>query len=222
MILSEKELQELRRHPIFAEASPFHIRNALENYGAGKRVFRDGESLTAPGDPPLVGFLLSGRATVSTADVGRSVILRFLRAGDVFGIAGLFSTDASVSRMVSKGDCKCILFSERAILELLEVDSAFRKSYVAFLTGRIRFLNKKIEYLTAGSAERRLALYLASLGGCEVCLTESITSLSELLNLGRASLYRAFERLCADGFLVKNGKNLVIKNADAMLAAYKN
>lgn len=221
MILSEKDLQALRTHPIFENASPEHICNALAHHGDGLRTFCNGENLTVPEEGPIAGFLLSGRATVSTVDAERSVILRFLHAGDVFGIAGLFSANAPISRIVAAESCKCVLFSEAAIAELLETDSAFRKSYIAFLTGRIRFLNRKIEYLTAGSAERRLALYLASLDCNEVCLKESITSLSELLNLGRASLYRAFERLCEDGFLIKNGKNLIIKNVDAMTTAYK-
>lgn len=52
-------------------------------------------------------------------------------------------------------------------------------------------------------------------------LTESVTSLSDLLNLGRASLYRAFDRLTADGWLIRNGKRLRLTDPDAMLAFYR-
>ena len=82
-------------------------------------------------------------------------------------------------------------------------------------------MNLKIGYLTAGSAERRLALYLYSLGKREFRLTDSISALSELLDIGRASLYRAFDRLREDGFLQKDGRNLCLLDPDAMLDAYK-
>ena len=93
--------------------------------------------------------------------------------------------------------------------------------YLEFLSGRIRYLNLKIGYLTAGGAERRLALYLYSIGKREFRLTDSISALSELLDVGRASLYRAFERLREDGFLQKDGRNFILLNPEAMLNAYK-
>ncbi|MBR7099516.1 MAG: Crp/Fnr family transcriptional regulator, partial [Clostridia bacterium] len=115
----------------------------------------------------------------------------------------------------------CVFFSKQAVNHLLETNERFRENYIGFLSSRIRFLNRKIAYLTAGSAERRLALYLLSLGAGEVELKESIAALSDLLNLGRASLYRAFDKLCEDGYLLKNGRRLTILNSEAMLNAYK-
>ena len=99
---------------------------------------------------------------------------------------------------------------------------AFRENYIGFLGGRIRFLNRKIGYLTAGSAERRLALYLASLGPGEVRLSIPFSALSELLDIGRASLYRALDRLEADGQIVRHGgRSLTVVNPEALLSAYR-
>ena len=222
MDLSEKDLQKLSAHPLFAGVSPASIRLALTTHGSGVSEFSDGAPLVSAGEQQgMMGFLLKGRATVTTADATRSVLLRFLSAGDVFGLASLFSNEAPVSRISASGVCKCILFTQGAVEQLLETDASFRKSYIGYLTGRIRFLNQKIGYLTAGSAERRLALYLVSLGTGSIRLQESITSLSDLLNLGRASLYRAFDRLCADGYLIKNGKELILCNEEEMLRTYQ-
>ena len=139
----------------------------------------------------------------------------------MFGIANLFSDEPYVSEIRAHGACRVFMISEEAIRHLLENDSAFLYRYLAFLSGRIRFLNRKIGYLTAGSAERRLALYLVSLGRDSVRLDASISSLSELLDVGRASLYRAFDRLTEDGFLIKDGRNLTLLDADGMLRAYQ-
>ena len=103
----------------------------------------------------------------------------------------------------------------------MEISDTFRKNYIGFLSDRIRFLNRKITYLTAGNAERRLALYLISFGTDHVELSESISALSDLLNLGRASIYRAFDKLAEDGYLEKQGRHITLLHTEAMLNAYK-
>ena len=109
----------------------------------------------------------------------------------------------------------------KVIRKLLEEDRAFLYQYLGFLSGRIRYLNRKIGFLSAGSAERKLALYLASLGKETVRLDASISALSELLDVGRASLYRAFDKLTEDGFIRKEGRNFTLLDAEGMLNAYR-
>ncbi len=210
----------LLRCPLFGGLSREVLTGSVEN--ATVRTYSDGEVID-PADAdgtPLLIVLAEGKATAAPSNAGHNVLLRFLGAGDLFGIANLFSDTPTVSKVRASGDCTCLLFSENTVRALLDSDRGFRQNYIGYLSGRVRFLNRKIGYLTAGSAERRLALYLAGLGQGEVTLTESISSLSDLLNLGRASLYRAFDRLTADGYLVKNGKHLTLPDPAAMLAHY--
>ncbi len=222
-MLESKDKRRISKHALFANTPPDIIESVLDEYGEGVQTFSDAELLHSPSEQtePRLGILLSGKATVSTPSEGHAVLLRFLGAGDAFGIANLFSKDRFVSVIRANGSCRCVFFSEAAVGELLARDKGFRESYIGFLTGRIRFLNRKIGYLTAGSAERRLAIYLSSFGEREIQLEDSITSLSDLLNLGRASLYRAFDRLCQDGYLLKNGRTLTVPNAQALKDAYK-
>ncbi len=222
MELSKRNLQKITAHPLFRRTDPEQIRLALTLHGHGIREIHADGLLRSPDDRAgTVGFLLSGNATVTTPDPSRSVLLRHLSAGDLFGVANLFSAEPFISTIRATTPCTCVIFSENAIFYLLEQSPAFRMDYIAFLSGRICFLNRKIGYLTAGSAERRLALYLASFEEPVIQLTESISSLSELLDLGRASIYRAFDRLQSDGFLVKVGRSITVKDRDAMLKAYQ-
>ena len=172
-----------------------------------------------PGDDRAVRTYTDGEIIGSTDESGLPLLI-VLGAGDLFGIANLFSDAPSVSTVRASGGCTCLLIPEDTVCALLDSNRGFRQNYIGYLYGRVRFLNRKIGYLTAGSAERRLALYLAGLGQGEVTLAESLSSLSELLNLGRASLYRAFDRLTADGYLVKTGKHLTLPDPAAMLAHY--
>ncbi len=222
MELTKQDLRTIRAVSLFSELDPALLVDAMERFGGKVSVFASGEIILSPdAQPPQAGLVLSGKASVTTPDTAHAVLLRFLKSGDLFGIANLFSSEPFVSRICAENACRCLFLSQEAFAYLLDASPSLRRAYVGFLSDRIRFLNRKIGYLTAGSAERRLALYIASLGEGTVRLQDSITSLSELLNLGRASLYRAFDRLIRDGFLTKNGKELTVHDPKAMLDAYK-
>ena len=217
-MLSEKEWKLISPHPLLRQLSKGEICELLERLGDGIFTFSDGEILD---QQARIGFVLSGGAHVQTADESRRVLLRTLSPGDAFGVAGMFCEAPTVSKIYANGACRCVCFSEQAVSRLLETSDTFRRNYIGFLSDRIRFLNRKITYLTAGSAERRLALYLISFGQDQVELTDSISALSDLLNLGRASLYRAFDKLTEDGYLLKQGRHITLLHAEAMLNAYK-
>ena len=199
--------KSLSRCPLFGGLSRETL-DSLTGDDRAVRTYTDGENIGSTDESglPLLIVLAEGKATVTTPNAGHNVLLRFLGAGDLFGIANLFSDAPSVSTVRASGGCSCLLIPEDTVRALLDRDRGFRQNYIG--------------YLTAGSAERRLALYLAGLGQGEVTLAESLSSLSELLNLGRASLYRAFDRLTADGYLVKTGKHLTLPDPAAMLAHY--
>ncbi len=219
---TSKDIRRLAGVSLFSDLPAELLSETMEQFGDGISEYKSGDVIFSPlEDEARVCVMLSGRASVTTPSETRSVLLRFLSPGDVFGISNLFSEDCFVSLIRAETACKCLWISQETIGHLLDASPVFRRSYIAFLSDRVRFLNRKIGYLTAGNAERRLALYLASLGEGTVRLKDSITSLSDLLNLGRASLYRAFDRLCEDGFLIKNGRDLTILNREALLNAYK-
>ncbi len=217
-MLSRTEQNAILSHPLFEDVPGDWILEALEGTENCIGVFKNEEPLLTC---DRVGLVLSGKATVHTTDPSRRALLRILSKGDMFGLAGIFSDEPEMSKIYADGTCKCAFFSRETISHLLERSDAFRRNYIGFLSNRIRFLNRKIGYLTAGSAERRLALYLLSFEANEVELSDSISALSDLLNLGRASLYRAFDKLCEDGYLLKEGKRLTLLDPEAMLHAYQ-
>ena len=98
-------------------------------------------------------------------------------------------------------------------------------NYLAFLSEKIRYLNRKIVTLTAGSAERRLAYFLDTSipeNAADIpTITVPMNSLAEMLNLGRASLYRAADRLSEEGFIERDGKTIKVINRKGMMEKYK-
>ena len=222
MDFSEKDLNQIFLHPFFRNVDRQNAVRLLNSHECTVSVFREHDLILSPSsDEKKVGMLLEGEACVTTTDPSKNALLRFLRSGDLFGIANLFTNEPFVSVIRAEKKCRVFFLTEGAIRDLLETDRAFLYRYLEFLSGRICYLNRKIGYLTAGCAERRLALYLASFERNEIRLDASISSLSELLDIGRASLYRAFDRLAEDGHIRKDGRRIVILNLEAMLKAYQ-
>lgn len=171
-------------------------------------------------------IFLSGTAEIFSADESRSVLLRTVGTGDVIGVSNLFSNEDFVSRVIATKKCETVELSPTAFGKILEKDSRAMYNYIAFLSRKIRYLNRKIVCLTAGSAERRLAYFLdSSLSSecreCEQVITVQMNSLCEMLNLGRASLYRAADKLCEEGFISRDGKKIILLDRRGMMEKYK-
>lgn len=179
------------------------------------RGFRSGEAMET--DERSVGILLSGRGVIYSSDKGRQTLLRFISPGDAVGVAGLFADKAPDTRIYACGDGKSEMFfvGRKAFEELMasETDGRFRTNLIKFLSDRVTFLNSKIDFVTGGSAERRLVMFLrnspASDNG-EIEIGMSMTALAHALDIGRASLYRAFDALVEDGAISRDGKSVKI------------
>ena len=222
MVLTKKENEIIFNSPIFTGVDSIHARALFERHGCCAIDFEDGDSILSQNEAShKAGIFLLGEAVVTTADDSKNALLRFFEAGDLFGIANLFTNNDYVSSIRAKKKCRVFFFTEAAICELLETDRTFLYNYLGFLSGRICYLNHKIRYLTAGSAERRLALYLSSFKTDTVELEASLSSLSELLDIGRASLYRAFDTLITDGYIEKHGRSIRLLAPESMIQDYQ-
>ena len=165
--------------------------------------------------------MLSGKLQILSADAERSVVLRSVGKGHIFGAATLFLEDrAPVSRLLAQSACTLFFLEKAAVRELLVTDPAFMDAYLRFLAERVHFLNAKIRCFTAGSAERRLALWLAEHPEGTPFPVSSLTTLADTLDIGRASLYRALDKLEAEGLIARNGREMTVPSIEALLKKY--
>lgn len=212
-------IQRLKKHVLFEKTELSAIEALINAEDTEIMNFKQGDEMFSPQkEEKKLGFILVGEASVYSADGNRSVLLRSLCEGDSFGVSNLFDTHGGfVSLIVAKKASSVIFFSPAAISSLLERSGEFRMSYIRFLSQKICFLNRKISCFTAGSPERRLAVFLSAQSNEEsYSLNLNANSLSEMLNVGRASLYRAFDKLTADGFISRNGKIITVFNRTAL------
>lgn len=193
---------------------------ALHEFGTGETVFPAEQTNDA------LCVLWSGRARVfsRSADPAHATLLRTMEAGAVFGVHCVFNADMPPqSSIIADKPCRVLVVPSSLWERTLAAHPQTMANYIRFLTQRIEFLNQKVQYLTAGSAERRLALYLLSQipqNDVATRLTISAVSLADLLDVGRASLYRAMDKLTADGHLTRDNHTYTLHNRETLLSHY--
>ena len=223
---AKKNLKLILSIKLFEGVDEEKLSYAIESGDFSPKSYEVGEVICSPADTERkMVIFLSGEAEIYTADEGRSTLLRTVGQGGIVGVANLFSNEDFVSRVIAAKRCEAMEISPEGYGKILEDDKRAMYNYLAFLSEKIRYLNRKIVTLTAGSAERRLAYFLDTSipeNATEFSeITVQMNSLSEMLNLGRASLYRAADKLTEEGFISRNGKTIKVIDRKGMMEKYK-
>lgn len=185
------------------------------------RSFSEGEIIQSA-SKPLGGlaYLYAGTASVLSDSTDKCVLLRNLSCGDVIGASTLYSDSRGYSTVIrAEKNCSVLLIPEEQLKRIIAGSSAAAENYIRYLTERICFLNRKITAFTAGSAEARLAVYLSGLpidSENTLTLPCSLSELADMLNMGRASLYRSLDSMTESGILLRNGKKITLLKPDAL------
>lgn len=196
--------EQLTGHPLFRRAGLEALRNALAEadtvpVNRGDTVY-DRQRFRR-----CLGVLLEGELQVRK----ESLLVSTLRAGDVFGAAALFNAREDYpTTLTALTDCRLLLIPQDAVRGLIRSCPDFAEDYIAYLSGRIRFLSARLDAVSADRGEGKVASYLLSAGSEAV--TVSATQLSQRLGVGRATLYRAFEVLEREGAILRAGKTIRI------------
>lgn len=197
------------------ELTDLALRSEAHSYKAGEYIDRP---------LPCLPVIISGCAAVLGRNSEKnSVILRQLKSGSVFGVSGLFSDDEeSISLIRAEKPTEALLIPQAVVSELIHKNGDFAEGYIRLLGSKIRYLGSKIEAFTAGSAEARLARHLLTLvspedrGEQEITLECSLSRLADMLNIGRASLYRAIDSLTEKGFITHTDRRITVKDLNAL------
>ena len=160
--------------------------------------------------PEKIGIIIKGNAIVRSGDDG--VIIRKMTAKDTYGAACLFDKPNYLTCVVAVSNCTVITFDKSFVEKCIGYDEIVSKNYITFLAKRISFLNSKINSYTAKNAENKLYAYLLQLprNGNTVDLKVSFSTLAKMIGIGRASLYRSFEKLENNGTITKKDKKIIL------------
>ena len=151
-----------------------------------------------------LGIVLQGKA-VAYNTTGTTVLNEF-GPGDVFGAAALFGDECPYVTTVLAGTrCRVLFVSQPQLTDLMMSYPVLAVNYIAFLSAKVRLLNRKIALFTGGSVKEKV--YAALLGRGNAPLNRQ--HLAKQLNIGRTSLYRALEELEKDGSIEIKDRKVV-------------
>lgn len=206
---NEAELALLDSLYLFQGASVGTARRAALDPRCQRLERMKGESVYTPHHfSRSLGVVLSGRVRVTKG----SLIVNVLGPGDLFGAAALFNDrEDYAAALTARSDCTLLLLPQALVEELMEEEPVLARNYIRYLSGRIRFLEGKIDSLTAGNTDRKLAQYLLACRiGNRAMLDCSAIGLAARLHVSRASLYRALDTLTTQGIIRREGKIIYI------------
>lgn len=168
-----------------------------------------------------LGVVLTGKAEVQAVKAGRTVPLNLLNPPRLFGAASLFQEEKGyVARIIALAPSKILFIPQDLLIDFMRRDFKLVENYLTFLSQRIRFLNKKIAGFTQSGAEAKLARYLLDVAVNQetdsFLLPTSVQNIAKILNLGRASLYRALDTLSDLGYIVREGKTVRLLNISGL------
>ena len=204
-------LNFLKKTRIFKDADEKILTSVLNTYGKSVSYAKNDIVFSRETYSPVLCLIIKGEARVSKGET----VISHLKDGEIFGAAFLYNQSYEFENTVTAlTPLKVVIIEKDGVNELIKCDSSISFNYISYLSERIGFLNSKIEGYTKPSAEEKLMLYLKknadiNNGKCEISV--SMTELSHVLQISRASLYRVIETLENQGKICRDGKKIYVK-----------
>ena len=176
-------------------------------YDPGEKIFsKDSFSKS-------LSILVEGKAVAKKTHGGKDLVIRSFQKGDLFGVAALFSEENEyVSEICADTKCVIAFIPQEIVNDIFQQSPHAAIAYISLLSQKIRYLNAKLDNISAPTALSKLCYYLLDSGDVRL----SMQSLAQALGISRMSLYRCLDVLVQNGWLKKEGKSLVILDREAL------
>ena len=205
--MKESAMNALRSCALFRTCDEAKIAELVHQSGAVyQRFSAEDRFFTGEKSARKIGILLEGTLTVYSHGEENTPLNR-LKPGDLFGVSAFFGSPGADTCILAESSGELLFITEEHAEALWE-DRTVRSNLISFLTNRICFLNRKIASFTAKGAEGKLMRHLSQLADPEGVfrIESSFSELAKELHLGRASLYRAMDKLEAEGMIRREKK----------------
>ena len=205
---------------LFADIGEKEFNLLTENLTENKKQYKRGELIYSRTDyAKAIGFIISGECEVEshTSD-GNKLSLNILKNGDSFGILALFSDEDFPTEIRAKRNSEILFLDKSALISLIERSPRISLNLIKFLSRRVAFLNGKIDTVTQGSVDTKLASYLLSRARAEGDSSFSFNykRCSEIINCGRASVYRSVKFFENNGYIKAENKKIYILDKEKL------
>ena len=177
--------------------------------GMQEEYYSQGDTIQSCNICNKIGIVIKGKAIIRSGLDG--VIINKLGKNGVYGLAALFNKPTHLTTVTAATDCTILTMNKNFILNCIKNCNTVSLNYIELLSSKINFLNSKINAYTAKSAENKLYAYLLQLprDGNNLTLTIDMSTIAKMIGIGRATLYRAFDKLETNGTISKKDKLII-------------
>lgn len=217
-------LQDLRALPLFARlAEPDFAKLAAT--AVIKRVARN-EIVCSKGDPAHSMYvLLEGQLRIfEVGQDGREVGLNYLVAPAIFGEMGVIDDEPRLAHVMAVMPSRIALLPKGQVMQVMTGTPQAAVSMFRHLTAMVRKVTAHQNVLALPTVTQRLCAVLLDMGrktpqhGCAVLNVPSQKELAIIVKSSRETVSRSLARLQEDGLVCKEGRHLVLLDADRLRA----
>lgn len=219
----ENLIEKLLENSLFNGVTKEEVIEIVNVINYSTRSYLKGEIIAQEDDEcDVLGLVVEGKVVVERLYLsGKEIIMKTLRAGDVFGEALIFSDfNKYPATVVAVEDCKIIYLSKQEIITLFAFKKKFMENFLKLLSEKVFSLNKKIKSLSLKTVKQKVADYI--LQECIIQKTNNIhlkISKEELaLNIGipRPSLSRELIKLRDEGLIEFDRRNIKVIDEEGL------
>ncbi len=200
-LLSESKL--MRNVMLKSYKNQLFEKEAILKFKKGELLFQNQKGIM---------ILLKGEVELKN----KGLTLRKYEKSEILGTSLAFNKNRdTILSITASRNSIALLIDEAKMKRLFTTDEAILENYLELVSEDFAFLARRIHNFTAGSAEAKLSLYLLEHiqeegGERIVFLPNSLTQFALMLDLGRASLYRALEHLENNFIIFRNKKQIKV------------
>ena len=191
--------------------------DALSTVNFELKEYNKGDLIYSPKDRrKSIGFVYSGECEVRSLHGANdsTPINRISRPGS-FGIISVFSSrDEFPTYIYAVKKSRILFISGDDVVTLTRRFPTVSLNVINFLVDRISFLNDRLATHTGSTVEDKLISYILykrkSLGKDEFAFNKA--KAASVINCGRASVYRALDKLVEDGLIQLDPHKIIISD----------
>ena len=220
VFMKKSILNSLAECPLFRNISEADLCNIAEEYATIEVCEKNEVIFSENNYTRSLVIIIKGSASVTKQSGNSKILMNIHNKGDIFGMATLFYEEENyLTQITALEKMTMAVFSKENVKKIFSVHPAVSENYITILSEKIHFLNKKITTYTKAETLQKVASFILQHTNdekTESVLPFSITSISEALNVGRASVYRAFDTLENDSVIKREGKKIIILDLAAL------
>ena len=218
--MKKSVLTLLSQCPIFKNISEDDLNTIVENFAEFSVCEKHEVIFSENNYTRSLVIIIKGSASVTKQSGNSKILMNVLKKGDIFGMATLFFEEENyLTQITALEKVTMIVFSKENVKKFFALYPVVSENYITILSEKIHFLNKKISTYTKSETIQKVASFILQYVNEDKTVSDlpySITNIADALNVGRASVYRAFDTLENDAVIKREGKKIIILDLSAL------